>query len=236
MRARCCRAVVPCPLRPLSGLMIGALDRQAGNGQADYYLEQAGGRVDRALSVSSGVEDYYSDGGDSDGVWMGAGAAALKLSDGVRGVELRLVLEGADPSTGNPLGRHAAARVPGFDVTFSAPKSVSVLFGIGDELLRASVRRAHEAAVRDAFSYLEREAAVARRGAAGAISVRGRGFVAAAFRHRTSRAGDPQLHTHVLVANLVQAEDGAGPRSTGAGSTRTARPRATSTRRDCERS
>ena len=139
---------------------------------------------------------------------MGAGAAALKLADGVDGAALRRVLEGADPSTGDPLGRHAAARVPGFDVTFSAPKSVSVLFGIGDERLRATIRRAHETAVRDAFAYLEREAAVARRGAAGAISVRGRGFVAAAFRHRTSRAGDPQLHTHVLVANLVQADDG----------------------------
>ncbi len=185
-------------------LSIGKL----ASGQADYYLEQAGGRVDRALSVSSGVEDYYSDGGDSDGVWMGAGAAELKLTDGVDGAALRRVLEGADPATGDPLGRHAAARVPGFDVSFSAPKSVSVLFGIGDERMRATIRCAHETAVRDAFAYLEREAAVARRGAAGAISVRGRGFVAAAFRHRISRAGDPQLHTHVLVANLVQADDG----------------------------
>ena len=185
-------------------LSIGKL----ASGQADYYLEQAGGRVDRALSVSSGVEDYYSDGGDSDGVWIGAGRAELKLADDVDGAALRRVLEGAEPSTGDPLGRHAAARVPGFDVSFSAPKSVSVLFGIGDERLRAAIRCAHEIAVRDAFAYLEQESAVARRGAAGAISVRGRGFVAAAFRHRISRAGDPQLHTHVLVANVVQADDG----------------------------
>jgi conjugative relaxase-like TrwC/TraI family protein len=121
---------------------------------------------------------------------------------------LRRVLEGQHPLTAEPLGRHAATRVPGFDVTFSAPKSVSVLFGIGDDAMRATIRRAHETAVRDAFGYLERQAAVARRGPAGRISVRGHGFVAAAFRHRTSRAGDPQLHTHVLVANLVHADDG----------------------------
>ena len=62
----------------------------------------------------------------------------------------------------------------------------------------------HESAVADALGYLERVAANGRRGAGGAMSIQGSGFVAAAFRHRTSRAGDPQLHTHVLIANLVQ--------------------------------
>ncbi len=74
--------------------------------------------------------------------------------------------------------------------------------------MRDEIRDAHEAAVRDAFRYLEREAAAARRGPGGCIAVRGNGLVAAAFRHRASRAGDPQLHTHIVVANLVQAGDG----------------------------
>jgi conjugative relaxase-like TrwC/TraI family protein len=178
------------------------------SGQADYYLEQAEGRVDRATSVASGVEDYYVQPSEPDGVWIGAGARSLGAGPAVTGTALRRVLEGLHPDTGGPLGRHAAARVPGFDVTLSAPKSVSVLFGVGGPSLRRTVRAAHETAVRDAFGYLERKAAVARRGPGGCISVQGRGLVAAAFRHRTSRAGDPQLHTHVVVANLVQAEDG----------------------------
>jgi hypothetical protein len=70
------------------------------------------------------------------------------------------------------------------------------------------VLEAHEAAIAAAFRYLERNAAVARRGAGGAETVRGEGLVGAAFLHRTSRAGDPQLHTHVLVANVVQTPDG----------------------------
>jgi TrwC relaxase len=67
---------------------------------------------------------------------------------------------------------------------------------------------AHDAAVAEAFAYLERVAANGRRGAGGTISIKGSGFIAAAFRHRTSRAGDPPLHTHVLIANLVQGVDG----------------------------
>ena len=63
-------------------------------------------------------------------------------------------------------------------------------------------------AVADAFGYVERHAAVTRRGAGGVHRIPGRGLVAAAFRHRTSRAGDPQLHTHVLVANLTLGADG----------------------------
>lgn len=185
-------------------LSIGKL----ATGQARYYLEQAERRVDRVTSVATGVEDYYVGGSEPDGVWVGAGGVALGATGRVTAEALRRVLEGVHPVAGEALGRHAAVRVPGFDVTFSAPKSVSVLFGIGDNALRQEIRDAHEVAVRDAFRYVEREVAVARRGPGGCVTVRGNGLVAAAFRHRASRAGDPQLHTHVVVANLVQAGDG----------------------------
>ena len=88
------------------------------------------------------------------------------------------------------------------------PKSVSVLFGLGGPQLRDLVRKAHDVAALEAFRYLERSAAAVRRGHAGAVVEEASGFVAAAFRHRTSRAGDPQLHTHVLVANLGRGLDG----------------------------
>ncbi len=177
-------------------------------GQADYYLEQAHGSVTRATAVSSGVEDYYLGGPEASGEWVGAGGAALGLNGTVSATELDRVLSGQHPATGEALGRVLRARVPGFDLTFSAPKSVSVLFGIGDDELRAVLRDAHDRAVIDALGYMEREAAVTRRGPAGAHGIVGNGLVAAAFRHRTSRAGDPQLHTHVLVANLTLGADG----------------------------
>jgi conjugative relaxase-like TrwC/TraI family protein len=177
-------------------------------GQEGYYLEQAQGRVDRASSVGSGVEDYYVQGTEAPGYWLGAGADRLDAIGVVDRQSLTRALEGQDPATGRELVAPHMRRVPGFDVTFSAPKSVSVLFGLGDERLRRIIRSEHDSAVAEAFGYLERVAANGRRGAGGAISIQGVGFVAAAFRHRTSRAGDPQLHTHVLIANLVEGADG----------------------------
>jgi conjugative relaxase-like TrwC/TraI family protein len=185
-------------------LSIGKL----ATGQAGYYLEQAHGSVTRATAVSSGVEDYYLGGPEASGEWVGAGGVALGLRGTVNATELDRVLCGRHPATGEALGRVLTARVPGFDLTFSAPKSVSVLFGIGDDELRAVLRDAHDRAVIDALGYMEREAAVTRRGPGGVHAIAGTGLIAAAFRHRTSRAGDPQLHTHVLVANLALGADG----------------------------
>ena len=185
-------------------LSVGKL----GIGQQGYYLEQAQGPVTRTQAVSSGVEDYYLSGPEAPGVWSGAGASALGLKGSVAVDPLARVLAGEHPSSGEPLGRVLRDRRPGFDLAYSAPKSVSVLFGIGDDRLRAVIRDAHDRAVIEAMGYMEREAAVTRRGAGGAQAIKGNGFVAAAFRHRTSRAGDPQLHTHVLVANLTLGADG----------------------------
>jgi len=178
-------------------LSIGKL----GAGQADYYLE----------AVGQGVEDYYAGAGEASGSWAGSAAGELELSGQVEGELLHRALSGQHPQTGDPLAKAPGGRgvrVPGFDLTFSAPKSVSVLFGLGDAGLAREVREAHEAAVGAALDYMERQGAVARRGHGGTQSVLGNGFVAAAFRHRTSRAGDPQLHTHVLVANMTRGPDG----------------------------
>ena len=96
----------------------------------------------------------------------------------------------------------------GFDLTLRAPKSVSIVFGVAEPEFAQRIVCAHEQAVAQAIGYLERDACWTRRGAGGVIQLPGRGFVAAAFRHRSSRAGDPLLHTHVVVANATQAEDG----------------------------
>jgi conjugative relaxase-like TrwC/TraI family protein len=85
------------------------------------------------------------------------------------------------------------------------PKSVSLLHALGDEETRLAITQAHLTAWQAALSYLEDEACVLRRGKNGIVREHGGGFVAAAFQHRTSRAEDPHLHTHVIVANMAKS-------------------------------
>ena len=174
-----------------------------------YYLDQAQARVDHTTSVVSGAEDYYLSGPEAAGRWVGSGAPALELEGAVAESALRAVLSKHDPRSGRLLdGSVARARVPGFDLMFSVPKSASVLFGVGNDAAQRAVLDAQAVAVGSALSYLERQACRTRRGAGGYEIVPGDGFVGAAFRHRTSRAGDPQVHTHVLVANATRIADG----------------------------
>lgn len=113
-------------------------------------------------------------------------------------------------STIASLSRPRTTAVAGFDLTFSPVKSVSALWAVAEPPLAARIERAHNAAVRDSLAFIEREALFTRRGARGVQQVEVTGLVAAAFTHRDSRAGDPDLHTHIAVANKVQAkEDGA---------------------------
>jgi conjugative relaxase-like TrwC/TraI family protein len=176
-------------------LSIGKL----GRGQENYYLN----------TVAKGVEDYYLGSGEAPGQWIGSGNRLLGLRDRVDPEALRAVLDGRHPpDQSDLLARRQSDRIPGFDLTFSAPKGTSLLFALAEPTVSAAIRRAHDSAVRQAVAYLEREAGEVRRGTGGRRRLPGQGFVAAAFRHRTSRAGDPQLHTHVLVANMTCGTDG----------------------------
>jgi conjugative relaxase-like TrwC/TraI family protein len=98
--------------------------------------------------------------------------------------------------------------VAGYDLTFSPVKSVSTLWAVADPHIAAQIEAAHQAAVQDALSFIERHALFTRQGRNGVRQVNVTGLVAAAFTHRDSRAGDPDLHTHVAVANKVQTLDG----------------------------
>ena len=102
--------------------------------------------------------------------------------------------------------RHAVA---GFDLTFSVPKSVSVLWGVADAATQERIVEAHHAAVADVLDFFEREVAATRAGVAdrdGAVAQVGvAGVAAVAYDHYDSRAGDPQLHTHLVVSNKVLA-------------------------------
>ena len=96
----------------------------------------------------------------------------------------------------------------GYDLTFSPVKSVSTLWAVADPAVAAVIERAHQAAVKDALAFIEKHALFTRTGPQGIRQVNVRGLVAAAFTHRDNRAGDPDLHTHVAVANKVQTLDG----------------------------
>src|SRR5437899_5554228 len=163
--------------------------------------------------VAPGIEDYYAGRGEAEGEWLGSGAAAAGLDGLVTGDQLRALFDGRHPVTGDQLGKGYVVggdrqQVRGWDLTFSAPKSVSVLWAVGGGDVGMEVRDAHQAAVRSALTYLEEHAAFSRTGKAGIRQVDTRGLVAAAFVHRTSRSGDPQLHTHVLVSGRVRCDDG----------------------------
>ena len=191
-------------------------------GQEAYYDQQ----------VAGGLDDYYAGRGESPGIWAGRAAELLGLGGVVEDGDLGTLLRGVDPASQSRLRtpvrertitvrvldpengewreeRKRLAPVSGFDLVFSCPKSVSVMHALtDDERVRREVSEAHEASWQAALGYLEREACVVRRGQGGAIREHGGGFVAAAFRHRTSRAQDPHLHTHVIVANLARSDDG----------------------------
>ena len=163
---------------------------------AAYYLEV----------IANERDDYYLASGEAPGRWIGVGAGSLGLTGEVEADALRSVIEGVDPSTSEPLTRWR--KIKGFDLTLSAPKSVSLLWGLGDQGLAAEVVAAHDVAVAAAVRYLEDEACVVRRGKAGSARHRGGGLVSAAFRHRTSREADPNLHTHLVTANMALGPDG----------------------------
>jgi conjugative relaxase-like TrwC/TraI family protein len=180
-------------------LSIGKL----GKGQESYYLEK----------VAEGAEDYYSGEGEEAGQWLGDGAAELGLSGEVEPDQLVAMLTGMNPATGKPLGLRAVpgrGPVPGFDLTFSAPKSVSLTWALGGGEVAAEVRAAHQRSVEAALKYMEGHACLTRRstGDGGRVFVKGNGFLAAGYLHRSSRNGDPQLHTHVLIANATKGPDG----------------------------
>jgi hypothetical protein len=104
--------------------------------------------------------------------------------------------------------RPRAQTVAGFDLTFSPVKSVSTLWAVAEPAVADVIERAHHAAVHEALAFIEKHALFTRTGPQGIRQVNVRGLVGAAFTHRDSRAGDPDLHTHVAVANKVQTLDG----------------------------
>ena len=163
---------------------------------ANYLLHLEGDPAGKEL------EDYYSQ--DSAGVFLGSGAEAIGLQGPVTREDFLELASGCTPA-GDVQGAGENHRA-GWDLTWSAPKSVSILWAAVDVETRKKIEIAHDRAVAGGVKFIEQHAAYGRRGAHGEIHEKV-GLVAAVYRHGTSREMDPQLHTHVMVFNVSLRAD-----------------------------
>lgn len=153
---------------------------------------------------------YYGQGMENRGLWQGSGARALNLPDAVTASAFSHLLTGHMPDGRTALVKNAGStgRHSSWDLTFSAPKSVSTLWAVAPPEMRAQIASAHAGAVKEAVGQLERWVGVIRRGKAGKV-LEPAGWVFATFQHSTSRTNDPQLHTHCVLINAGVGESGA---------------------------
>jgi conjugative relaxase-like TrwC/TraI family protein len=184
-------------LAPGDGISAGGVGGASGAGPSQQGSSRAGG-----------AGDAPERDGESQGVWGGAAAAALGLDGSVARDDFQSILDGRLPN-GIALGRKFEGEwqhTPGWDLTFSAPKSVSVLAEIAQD---ARLHAAHEKAVNEALAWTEENAIGARvPSSAGTVFERTGAMLVAKFTHHTSRNQDPNLHTHAVVANATQLADG----------------------------
>ena len=201
----------------------------AGDGYT--YLTRQVASGDRQRRAGEDLAGYYTATGNPPGRWMGAGASALGVTGQVGESQMVALFghglhpdtdriaqleraAGADESAvraatrlGQPFRQVSAdsARKPvaGYDLVFTPVKSVSLLWALGDDSTRQAVEQAHHEAVAATIGWLEQHAAFTRTGRGGIAQVDTDGLVCAAFDHRDSRLGDPDLHTHVAISNKV---------------------------------
>lgn len=193
--------------------------------QANYYTEQLTHSVGEDVPVlrsdqRASQTDYYA-AHESPSRWMGTGLTRLGIGVGESvGTEVFGKLMAHQTPSGESMTRRYAShgKVAAYDHTFSAPKSVSLLFAFGDEQARTQVVESHHQAVTEAVSYMEQNCSQSRlatkhrddegRWKVNTRTIESEGYLAAGFDHFTSRANDPQVHTHVVVINRVWAQDG----------------------------
>ena len=167
-------------------------------GRAGYYTRE----------IAKDREEYLSGKGEAPGVFHGGSARALGLEGECSPEAFKRLFAWQDPRSGEQLGRAPRAdAMPAWDLVFRPHKDVSVLYGLGDAGTSREVAAAHQAGVRAAVAYLDRQVGT-RTGRHGAEHVGGEGLLAVGFTHRTSRAGDPLLHTHLIIANRTRGPDG----------------------------
>jgi conjugative relaxase-like TrwC/TraI family protein len=170
--------------------------------------ERDGAWEDNRRAGRGQLDDYYLPSGEEGGLWWGSGRHALGLNGAGTQEQLRALFDGRHPHTGEQLGQPPrATSIRAYDLTFSAPKTVSILASLMGGQDERAILEAHEQAVAAALSVLE-ERSTTRAGRGGAVRLDIGGLTVLMVRHRTSRALDPQLHTHALLIARVQGVDG----------------------------
>lgn len=152
--------------------------------------------------------DYYHEGGEPAGQWFGRGASRLNLSGDIDPEAIRLLATGFSADGQRKLVQNAGKenRQTGWDCTFSAPKSVSVLWSMAPLEVRHQIQESQRIAVESVISYLEEKCGASRVGKKGERQTPA-GLVVGLFEHGSSRANDPQLHTHALILNIGVDEE-----------------------------
>lgn len=170
----------------------------AGRDAGLYYVNDP----NREARPRSRDEYYVRDGG---GIWWTTGETIVRHGAQIDKETFRDLCEGIDPRTGKPLVRGSGPKHrAGWDITFSAPKSLSVLWMAGDEKQRAELHALHRGAVEDALRFLVDEGLVEMRlGAGGSLREPPADVIVGRFDHYTSREGDPNIHTHAVLLNAA---------------------------------
>jgi conjugative relaxase-like TrwC/TraI family protein len=167
-----------------------------------------------AYYAGFGQEDYYLKGGEPPGRWWGTGCRSLGLKGQVEKDAFRHLLQGFSPDGGTSLVQNAgvSGRRAGFDLTWSLPKTVSIISSQGTRKQRLLIEAAAERSLSRVLGVVEEFCGVTRRGRRG-TTVEKSGLLGAVFRHDTARAvsgevPDPNIHFHTVLLNLSVREDG----------------------------
>ncbi len=203
-------------LRVITYVMTAASIPVSGGGGYARYLE--------SKTVAPERGDYYltPDGEmtQAPGRWLSDEETLTRLGvqagEAVDGADFVSLMDGRHPGTGRWLRPEGAGggRGGGIDVTFSAPKSVSTVWALGDPWQREQIEGAHARAVESAVRYLREQVPVIRRRYGGqVVEEHAKDVIAAEYRHTTARgvsgaeAPDPQLHSHVVISGAVREDE-----------------------------
>ena len=198
--------------------MAASLTKLMAGTSTKYYTQTV---EDVATDHGGGMASYYNTPGTPPGMWMGKGLDVIHRQAGFHAskADISRVYDNlCDPDTGRSLSRigresiEAGEAVAGYDLTFTLPKSADILWAAGDPHVRRTIMRCHKEAVKESIDWFESREAYSRTGKDGIVKRHADGIIAADFAHWDSREGDPHLHDHVLISNIVKRADG----STGA--------------------
>lgn len=183
-------------------------EHSEGRDQVAYYTDNGAGEANGVWWTRS--RSTHADGSPASRAISAPFRLCIDSSE-VDGRVLRDLAQGRDPETKSPLVRQSATgkRSAGYDVQFAAPKSVSILAAFAEPEIRAKILAAHDRAVRRAMDHaFDAGLIVTRIGQGGKVRSPVEGAAAAVYRHFTSRAQDPQLHSHMVLLNLGVRPDG----------------------------